>query len=519
MKNIFSKTTEKRTQNGLKTDSKRTNYGIPILIFAFLTLGFGQVWADSTVQGGYIYFDEYNSGYTGAGDMQFWIGHSKHSCAYSMTKITNTKLWYCQASGWGDATYFAFTSGCNDWGCADQKYYDRIGSNTWKSGIKESYTLNSGSYYVFKAASTANKAAVSSDSPYGHQGNAYSSLNKSQTIKVQVSTDGGNTYSNPATAPATISFSSKTFSNANTCGTSSTGSFTAGGSTVSLSRNAGFTATTELTYSSLSSGYTFVCWHDGSSSVGTETSYTYYPTGTNTITARFTKNFTVGDKIYLLRNTTWKNASGLNHYAAYFYGAEGNTWVNCERVGTSDYYSVTVPSGNWGYVVFVALNNASNSWDYKIYQTDDLMYDAAHNGVEITGSNKSQSWIFVYTDLSVSRNNSSYAAAPSITNSQTVVKSGSSITVNAGTETTGYHWVNWTSNKGSFGTATNKSTTFTPTANSAVATANYAINTQTVRFSGKGNTGGSMSNQVYTYGVAQALTSNAFTKTGYNFGG
>lgn len=490
-----------------------------VILTLLLTLGAGQMWADSTVKGGYIYFDEYNSGYTGAGDMQFWVGHGSYSCAYSMSKVNNTKLWYYEAPSWDDATYFAFTSGCNGWGAATEDYYSRIGSNTWKSGKKESYTLNSSNFYVFKVASTANKAAVNNSSPYGHQGTTYSSLNKSQTFKVQVTTDGGSTYSNPATAPATISFSSKTFSNANTCGTSSTGSFTAGGSTVSLSKNAGYTATTTLTYSSMSSSYTFVCWHDGSSSVGTGTSYTYYPTGTKTITARFTKNFTVGDKIYLLRNTTWKNASGLNHYAAYFYGAEGNTWVNCERVGTSDYYSVTVPSGNWGYVIFVALNNATNNWSYKIYQTDDLMYDAAHNGVEITGGNNSQNRISVYTGLSVTRNNSSYAAAPSIANNQTVVKSTSSITVNAGTETTGYHWVNWTSDKGSFGTATNKSTTFTPTANSAVATANYAINTQTVRFYGKGNTGGSMSNQVYTYGVAQALTSNAFTKTGYNFGG
>ena len=519
MKNTFSRATAHLRLNvSTITAQLRSIYGYTILLFSFLTLGFGQAWGASTVNGGYIYFDELNSGYTGAGDMQFWIGHSKYSCAYSMSKISNTKLWYCEASSWGDASYFAFTSSAN-WPCESNDYYSRITTQTWKSGKKESYTLNSGSYYVFKAASTANKAAVSSDSPYGHQGNAYSSLNKSQTFKAQVSADGGNTYSNPATAPATISFSSKTFSNANTCGTSSTGSFTAGGSTVSLSRNAGFTATTELTYSSLSSGYTFVCWHDGSSSVGTETSYTYYPTGTNTITARFTKNFTVGDKIYLLTNTTWKNASELNHYAAYFYGAEGNTWVDCERVGTSDYYYVTVPSGNWGYVIFVALNSATNEWSNKIYQTNDLMYDSSHNGVEITGNDKSQDRISVYTVLSVTRNNNSYAAAPSITNSQTVVKSGSSITVNAGTETTGYHWVNWTSNKGSFGTATNKSTTFTPTASSAVATANYAINTQTVRFSGEGNTGGSMSNQVYTYGVAQALTSNAFTKTGYNFGG
>ena len=46
MKNIFSKNSvEKRTQDGVKTDSKRTNYGIRILIFAFLTLGVGQMWA------------------------------------------------------------------------------------------------------------------------------------------------------------------------------------------------------------------------------------------------------------------------------------------------------------------------------------------------------------------------------------------------------------------------------------------------------------------------------------------
>ncbi len=54
MKNIFSKTTEKRTQDGVKTDSKRTNYGIPILIFAFLTLGFGQMWG--AYQGTYMGF-------------------------------------------------------------------------------------------------------------------------------------------------------------------------------------------------------------------------------------------------------------------------------------------------------------------------------------------------------------------------------------------------------------------------------------------------------------------------------
>lgn len=41
----------------------------------------------------------------------------------------------------------------------------------------------------------------------------------------------------------------------------------------------------------------------------------------------------------------------------------------------------------------------------------------------------------------------------------------------------------------------------------------------TVVFNGNSNTGGSMSNQIFTIGVAQNLSSNAFTRTGYTFAG
>ncbi len=44
-------------------------------------------------------------------------------------------------------------------------------------------------------------------------------------------------------------------------------------------------------------------------------------------------------------------------------------------------------------------------------------------------------------------------------------------------------------------------------------------NTYTVKFNGNGNTGGSMSNQTFTVGVAQNLKSNGFSKTGYSFVG
>ena len=268
MKNIFSKTTEKRTQNGVKSYLCPTFVLSPILIFAFLTLGVGQMRGATTVNGGYIYFDEYNSGYTGAGDMQFWIGHNSYSCAYSMSKISNTKLWYCQASSWGDATYFAFTSGAN-WGCAAQKYYDRIGSNTLKSAIKESYTLNSGSYYVFKVASTANKAAVNSASPYGYQGNAVTSLNKTITVKAKVSTDGGGNYKEE-TSPGTLSASSNKFTAHNSCASAT--------SLSSETITCGYTATTTLTAAD-ATGYNFVGWYNSTGTQQTTSkTITIYPT-------------------------------------------------------------------------------------------------------------------------------------------------------------------------------------------------------------------------------------------------
>ena len=47
--------------------------------------------------------------------------------------------------------------------------------------------------------------------------------------------------------------------------------------------------------------------------------------------------------------------------------------------------------------------------------------------------------------------------------------------------------------------------------------AKWNANTYYVKFNGNGSTGGSMSNQTFTYGTEQKLTSNAFKKTGFTF--
>ena len=49
--------------------------------------------------------------------------------------------------------------------------------------------------------------------------------------------------------------------------------------------------------------------------------------------------------------------------------------------------------------------------------------------------------------------------------------------------------------------------------------AKWTVNTYKVKFNGNGSTSGSMNDQNFTYGTAQYLTANAFSKTGYTFAG
>ena len=102
MKNIFSKTTENRTQNGVKSYLCPTRLLSPILIFAFLTLGVGQMWADITYSGGHIYFD--NSLGIDDNTLQICARQSNWTGVSSFSNIDNTKLYYVkdpQGSGWG----------------------------------------------------------------------------------------------------------------------------------------------------------------------------------------------------------------------------------------------------------------------------------------------------------------------------------------------------------------------------------------------------------------------------------
>lgn len=85
-----------------------------------------------------------------------------------------------------------------------------------------------------------------------------------------------------------------------------------------------------------------------------------------------------------------------------------------------------------------------------------------------------------YSGLSAIRTPEAAADAPEI--SSNIVAQGSSVTVTAKSPKTGYKFDGWTSNNGSFGTTTNLSTTFTPKADNAVATANYSLINYTITY-------------------------------------
>ncbi|MBR2265866.1 MAG: InlB B-repeat-containing protein [Paludibacteraceae bacterium] len=232
-------------------------------------------------------------------------------------------------------------------------------------------------------------------------------------------------------------------------------------------------------------------------------------------------NFKKDQRLYLKSNSNWRDASAK--LEIYLWDGSHSTWVTFpSKIDDTDYHYITIPDRNWAYGIVVrresSSSGSSNGWANVWNQTNDIPSnsDATKNCIilntaTITGT---VTWETIYYNLTAVRTPTAAANAPTIGLSFT----SSNVSVSAANPNTGYHWVNWTSSNGTFGTATNQSTTFTPTASNAVATANYAVNQKIVRFNANGGSG-SMSNQTYNYNVAQNLTANSFTKTGYDFDG
>lgn len=89
MKNIFSKTTENRTQNGVKSYSFPTRLLSPILIFAFLTLGVGQMRA---YEAHFYLIGSWNN--WGATNTDYKLDYSDGDSKYSIYWYLNTGTYF-----------------------------------------------------------------------------------------------------------------------------------------------------------------------------------------------------------------------------------------------------------------------------------------------------------------------------------------------------------------------------------------------------------------------------------------
>lgn len=199
--------------------------------------------------------------------------------------------------------------------------------------------------------------------------------------------------------------------------------------------------------------------------------------------------------------------------------------------------------------IVATLTNAKTQYKFKIYNNFDGSYYGQTGSAEIpnntpwtlNGSNDVKftttaagSYTFIYntTNKSIkvqyptaytvtfSRTPTAAADAPtSSINSGDYVLANTSVTFNAIAANTGYTWKGWYSNNTGTGNAlsTNLAYTRSITANTTIF-AVYTANTYTVKFDANGGTG-TMSNQNFTYGTAQNLTANTFTRTGYTFAG
>ena len=83
--------------------------------------------------------------------------------------------------------------------------------------------------------------------------------------------------------------------------------------------------------------------------------------------------FGPGDKLYLQPNANWKIDNA--RFAAYFFGASGDTWADATLVeGEEDIYEVVIPEGDWTNVIFCRMNpnDSANNWNNKWSQSIDL---------------------------------------------------------------------------------------------------------------------------------------------------
>ncbi len=323
LKELFGYSNLAVNPDGQTTVKRRSKITYICCLFAFLTLGVGQAWGYEFT-GGYIYFD--NSVANQSGVIQLCARQGSYTAVTTLNNIENTKLYYngsCTGTDWGG--YSGIFIIANDAAWNNGNFAETNGSLRWHTAWEGSYECKSGNTTLFAPTSSSNGTAAN-PSYIGNSATSYTSLNYTQTIKSQVSTDGGSTYSD-ANSKATISVTSyKLTGNGVVTQQTTSVSTSAKSTTVSAAR----TATTTVSIGAVATGFTFVGWYDGSTQVSTESSYTYYPTAAKTITAKFknetTYTITIANSVNATTSTVNVGATPVQITAPEIAGYRFSTW-------------------------------------------------------------------------------------------------------------------------------------------------------------------------------------------------
>lgn len=427
-------------------------------ILVLLLMGVNNAWGDEyTIYSAKIYYDDSNSKW--GSNVVVAFDKSDGGAVFSMGNISNTNLHYWEGS-WGDGkvTYMRFgkatkTYDWYGWWSNVKSTWDLSTTDSW-SGVSNGWGLTiNNAYKMFGAKSNSSGADLTKTDL-----TSYTALNYTQTLKQELSTNNGSSYSTSTTALATVTVSSYTLNSKNTT-TSSSGTIASGNSSTTCS--AARTATVTYTVESVKTGYTFVGWYDGTTQKSTETTYTYNATAAKTITARFKEN----------TYTVTVNNDG--HGTTTPSGAQSNvgqvTGLSIKATPAANYefvnWTITSGSGSFGSTTststtFKPTSAATIQANFRSTATYSLTV-AAGAGIE------------------------------SVAGSKDLVTLGNTYDIEA-TPKTGYTFSTWTANpaaNATFGSATTANTTVTVKNGSVTVTASATENMSTLTTSNQYNAG------------------------------
>ena len=522
----------------------------------------------------HMYLDNSVANWTEA-TKEFMIGHSSYSDTYTMTQISNTKLYYLAFSNiWHGYWDYGFIGVTSHWGpYENQNITTRIKSAAKRTGTRGDQVLNGTKLFV---PANANNDAVLTKTDL----NSYSDLNSQQTIKSAVNGADANSK-----APISITSYAMTGN-----GTATEQTATLGTGAKDSYITAARTATTTLTVGDVATGYQFDGWYaakTGGTALSTSTTYTYSPTAATTVYARFsTIKYTVtygvhssgngtlaakvgstgissGDKVndgsevvftaspstgYEIEGwysnadcTTSLNNGTENTYTIAPLTAEATVYVKFKQrqhtvlfgVHSSGHGSLTAKVGNTSISSGNRVNygstivfTATPSTGYQIegwYKDSDCTISLDNGTLDTysvtvtTGTNvhvkfKAKEYTITYKD----QNNANFSGTHA-SGYPTEHTYGTATTLSTATKD-GYTFGGWHTDAA----CDNQVTSLGATAYTSDITlyAKWTANTYTVHFDKNANDAkGSMDDQVFTYGEPKELTKNAFTFDKYSFVG